>query len=74
MLFHLGESFTGSSATDHDGNEINKPFPELLLGLAPGGGRAVLEGGTPPITRLQIFVFAEDDIGKISEIQLRGLL
>ena len=60
-LESLGRMFADGSVSNHEGQSPSEPYPISLASIPRGGGSAVLQKGTGPLSRLQVFVAAEDD-------------
>ena len=60
-LQSLGRMFADGSVSDHEGRNPPEPYPISLASIPRDGGSAVLQEGSGPLSRLQVFVAAEND-------------
>ena len=68
LLALLGESYEGGSGDDAEGNAFIEPFPDFMRALATRFGHARIWGGAPPVTSLQVFLFADADGAPLVEL------
>jgi len=61
MISQFSRSFSSGVVRDDSGEPASRSYPDSMAVLLDGGGAAVLESGGPPIHRIQVYIFVEED-------------